>query len=260
MTHLTNVIVLGDRGTAERSQMITDRAAENDVEVADWCVFEQGEATGEDDLGKVDAVVTALSRALTTRASIWVPFPVEDLRREQHLRRLALVLQRHGLNLLLGPDLTPSNDVGFNEIDFALRQEVRAVDSLDRAATAAAGVEPLSDEIERVLAEQPAPSAARPGCGRHEGVFEVGERFYSTGEVARIFGKSDHWVSRGLRENVFTYPDGSPIEPIRIGQGGRRRFTVPVLCEMARSCYRRGTLTEQQLASLLAELSRTGGE
>lgn len=253
MTQLTNVIVLGDRGTAERSEMITAKAAESHTEIADWCVFEQGEAIGQDDLGQVDAVVAAVSRALTTRTSIWVPFPVEDLRREQHLRRLALVLQRHGLNLLLGPDLAPCNDLGYNEIDFALRQEVRAVDRLDRAATAAAGVEPLSEEIERVLAEQP----ARPEPGGSSAVFEVGERFYSTGEVARIFGKSDHWVSRGLRENVFTHPDGSPIEPIRIGRGGRRRFTVPVLCEMARSCYRRGTLTEQQLASLLAELSRT---
>jgi hypothetical protein len=259
MTQLTNVIVLGDRGTAERAEMITAKAAESGTEIADWCVFEQGEAIGQDDLGQVDAVVAALSRALTTRTFIWVPFPVEDLRREQHLRRLTLVLQRHGLNLLMGPDLTPCNDFGFNEIDFALRQEVRAVDRLDRVATAAAGVEPLSEEIERVLAENPAPASSRSESEGRSGVFEVGERFYSTGEVAQIFGKSDHWVSRGLRENVFTYPDGSPIEPIRIGKGGRRRFTVPVLCEMARSCYRRGTLTEQQLASLLAELSRSAG-
>lgn len=156
MTTMSNVIVLGDRGTAERSQVIAAKAAESGAEIADLFVFENGEAVRQNDLTKVEAVVAAVSRAIATRTSIWVPFPVEDLRREQHVRRLTLVLQRHGLNLLMGPDLTPGNKAGYTEIDFALRQEVRAVDALDHAATAAAGVEMLTDEIERALGEDPA--------------------------------------------------------------------------------------------------------
>lgn len=254
MTHLTNVIVLGDSDTAERTQMITERAVENGAQIVEVFAFEVGEAVGKDELVQVDAVVEAISRALVTQTNIWVPFPLQDLCREQHVRRLALVLQRHGLNLLLGPDLSPCTDGGYTEIDFALRQEVRAVDDLDGAAIAAAGIDTLSVEIAEALAGQSeAPREyERVSCG---GIFDIGERFYSTGEAAQLFGKSDDWVLRGLRENVFTYPDGSPIEPIRIGKGGRRRFSVPVLCAIARSCYRRGTLTEQQLKSLLTELA-----
>ena len=93
------------------------------------------------DLAEVEAVVAALSRAIGTRTDVWVPFPLQDLCREQHMRRLGLVLQRHGLNLLMGRELAPcSVDGGYNEIDMALRAEVRAVDSLDHAAMATAGV------------------------------------------------------------------------------------------------------------------------
>ena len=100
----------------------------------------------------VEAVVAALSRALALRADIWVPFPREDLSREEHVRRLSLVLQRHGLNLVLGPNLWPCPlSGGINEIDFALRREVRAVDDLDHAAVAAAALPTLSDEIEQAL-------------------------------------------------------------------------------------------------------------
>lgn len=46
-------------------------------------------------------VVAALGRAIVGRMDVWVPFPGPDFIREQHLRRLSLVLQRHGLNLRL---------------------------------------------------------------------------------------------------------------------------------------------------------------
>lgn len=73
-----------------------------------------------------------------------------DLRREQHYRRLSLVLQRHGLDLLVGHDLWPMPDTGgMNEIDYALRREVQAVDDLDRAALASAGVDSLERVVER---------------------------------------------------------------------------------------------------------------
>ena len=78
---------------------------------------------------------------------------MEDLGREQHVRRLSLVLQRHGLNLLMGQGLWPCPTTGgMNEADFALRREVQAVDDLDDAALAAVGFQTLGKEIELALA------------------------------------------------------------------------------------------------------------
>ncbi|ORA16384.1 DUF7229 domain-containing protein [Mycobacterium asiaticum] len=251
------VIVLGDRDTAKRAETLSEKAAEHGAVIAETHAFDLGEAASRDDLTQVEAVVGALRSAISTRTDIWVPFPLPDLGREQHLRRLSLVLQRHGVDLLLGRDLAPCPTTGgYNEIDYALRSEVRAVDSLDHAALASAGMVTLSDEIELALAEQ---SPASPAGSSGEPADEAGveEKFFSTSEVAKLFGKSVQWVYWGLREKVFTHVDGSPIEPIRIGKGGgRRRFSVPVLREMARSCYRRGTLSQDQLKAVLAKVSR----
>ena len=108
----------------------------------------------------------------------------------------------------------------------------------------------LSEEIELALAEAGARSEAPAIQTADEQRCDptgVGAKFFSTSEVATFFGKSVQWVYRGMREEIFTYPDGSIIEPIRIGKSGRRRFTLPVLRDMARSCYRRGTLSEERL-------------
>lgn len=59
---------------------------------------------------------------------------------------------------------------------------------------------------------------------------------------------------------AFTHTDGTRIEPLRVGGNGRRRFSLPVLREMARSCYRRGILSEDELLTLLAVLSRAEAE
>lgn len=124
------VLVIGDTDTADR--------------------------TAHDDLTDVDEVVAALSRAIITRTDLWCPFPLQDLGREQHFRRLSLALQRHGLNLLMGPDLDPCpTEGGYNEVDIALRTEVHAVDDLDNAALAAAGLCTLGAEIEAALARSP---------------------------------------------------------------------------------------------------------
>ena len=146
------VIVLGDEDTGQRVEMLAGKAAEHSASIAEVHTFEAGVPSSQDDLGQVDAVVAALSRALAMRTDIWVPFPHEDLRREEHIRRLSLVLQRHGLNLVLGPNLGPCPLAGgIHEIDVALRREVRAVDDLDHAAIAAAGLRTLSDEVEQAL-------------------------------------------------------------------------------------------------------------
>ncbi|MBU3706737.1 MAG: hypothetical protein FGM50_08680 [Mycobacterium sp.] len=266
MTHSVNtgyaVIVLGDRETVEREDL-AEKAADQGAVIAEVYSFDPGEAASNEDLGDVEAVVGALSRAIASRTNVWVPFPFPDFVREQHVRRISLVLQRHGLNMLMGRDLEPcTTDGGFNPVDFALRSEVQAVDLLDNAVVASAGIATLEAEIEQALAAAPA-MVAPPECppvSPSPADIAVGEKFYSTGEVARFFGKSAQWVYWGMREGVFTYPDGSVIEPVRIGKSGRRRFTVAVMCDMARACYRRGILSEDELLNLLSALSCEDGQ
>jgi hypothetical protein len=148
------VIVLGDHDTGQRADLLADKAAEHGAVISEIRTFDLGEVGSHDDLAQVDAVVTAVSQAICTKTDIWAPFPMQDLGREQHVRRLSLVLQRHGLNLLMGPGLWPCPTTGgMNEADFALRREVQAVDDLDDAALAAVGVQTLSKEIELALTE-----------------------------------------------------------------------------------------------------------
>ncbi len=146
------VVLLGDSETVNGLEHLSSLAAQNGTEIVDMFAFETGAAACNDSLAEVDAVVDALARAITARTPVWMPYPREDLWREQHFRRLAMVLQRHGLNLLYGTDFAPcTTEGGTTEIDFALRAEVRAVDELDRAALAVAGIETLSEEIEFAL-------------------------------------------------------------------------------------------------------------
>lgn len=238
-----DVYVLGDVDTAQRMDMLAEKASEHGAVIARAFAFPTGDAACNSDLTEVEAVVEALGRAIATRTDIWLPFWLQDLCREEHLRRLALTLQRHGLNLLLGPHLEPCPiEGGINQVDAALRNEVRSVYALDDAAMASAGMRALGSEIEAALA--------------HHAPEDSEERLFSTAEAASYFGKSPAWVSRGLRENVFVYADGSDVQPINVGKGGRR-FTVPMLRAMAWSAYRRGTLSPQRLQEVLAELSRS---
>ena len=84
------------------------------------------------------------------------------------------------------------------------------------------------------------------------------ERFYSTSEAAKFFGKSTQWLYWGMRNNIFTYENGSPIVPHQIGKGGRRRFTLHVITEIALSCRRRGNLKESDLKDILIRVARAG--
>lgn len=88
------------------------------------------------------------------------------------------------------------------------------------------------------------------------GVLAGVEKVYSTSEAAQFFGKSNQWLYWGMRNNIFTNPDGSKIEPQRIGKGGRRRFTLPVIHDIALSCYRRGNLKEHELKDILVKIAR----
>ena len=241
------VLVIGDTDTAERADMLAEKAAEKGVQIAQTFAFDPGAAAAHDDLTEIEAVVAALSQAIVTRRDLWCPFPLQDFSREQHFRRLSLALQRHGLNLLMGPNLSPCpTEGGYNEVDAALRKEVWAVDELDHAALASAGLRTLGDEIEAALSD----GSESPGC------FGGDETYFSTAEAATFFGKSASWLSRAVRDGVLTYPDGSPIEVLRVGTSGRLRFTAAVLRDIAHACHRRGILCRRQLDAVLAELSR----
>ncbi|BBZ21696.1 hypothetical protein MHIB_01140 [Mycolicibacter hiberniae] len=159
---VTRIILLGDRATVElHAELAADAATKNCTIVEAFC-FEVGEAGGTDDLTDVDAVIAAVGRAIAGRMDVWVPFPGPDFTREQHLRRISMVLQRHGLNLRLTRDLFSAPiDGGMNEIDFALRREVRAVDDLDHAALAAEGAKSLSREIALALGGSRGPQTVR---------------------------------------------------------------------------------------------------
>lgn len=164
----SQVILLGDHDTALRHRDdLSQHAAQQGCAIADAFSFEPGEAVSHDDLTEVDAIVSALGRAIADRMDIWVPFLAPDLGREQHWRRMSLVLQRHGLNLRFGRDLDPFPTAGgYSEVDFALRREVQVVDELDNAALAAVGAESLGREIELALVAANAPTPATSAVRR----------------------------------------------------------------------------------------------
>ncbi len=256
------VLVLGDRETAEHLDMLGRQAAEQGVVIAQTFSFAPGEAAARDDLADIEAVVAALGRAVATRTDIWLPFPVEDLRREQHFRRLSLALQRHGLNLLLGRDLAPCPvEGGYSEIDAALRAEVRAVDELDAAALAAVGVRTLGIEIELAALVTEDGRPENSPVSDHEPPSDdlAVRRRFSTAEVAACLGKSPDWISRGLRNRKFSYPDGSTVVAIQAGRGGRRTFTVAMIRAIAQSGYRSGALSPAQFNAVLTRLKSAAG-
>ena len=86
-----------------------------------------------------------------------------------------------------------------------------------------------------------------------EAMLDGAEKAYSTSQAARFFGKSNQWIYWGLK-GIFTYKDGTPIEPERVGPIGKRRFTLPIIREIALSCYRRGNLTEEELHAVMAKI------
>ena len=86
-----------------------------------------------------------------------------------------------------------------------------------------------------------------------ESLLEGVEKVYSTGEAAKFFGRSNQWLYWGLREGIFTYKDGTPILPER-AENGRRRFTLPLIREIAKSCYRRGQIQETELEEVMAKV------
>lgn len=85
------------------------------------------------------------------------------------------------------------------------------------------------------------------------------EKVYSTSDVADFFGKTKQWVYWGLtpREDgtyPFSYRNGDPIVPERYGRLGVRRFTLPLIREIALSCHRRATISLDELEVVMAKI------
>ena len=146
------IIVLGDHDTGRRADVLAEKAAEHGAVITEIHAFDPGQAGSHDDLAQVDVVNSAESGHRHQDRHLG-PISNGGSRPGQHVRRLSLVLQRHGLNLVMGPGLWPYPITGgMNEADFALRREVQAVDDLDHAALAAVGFKTLGKEIELALA------------------------------------------------------------------------------------------------------------
>ena len=80
------------------------------------------------------------------------------------------------------------------------------------------------------------------------------EPTYSAREAAAMLGRSYSWLDQGLRDNKFTLPDGTTVQPLRT-PGGYRRFTPAMLRDIALCCYRHRWFTMDALKLVLRELA-----
>ncbi|ACU41397.1 hypothetical protein PBI_ARCHERS7_195 [Mycobacterium phage ArcherS7] len=91
------------------------------------------------------------------------------------------------------------------------------------------------------------------------------EPVVSTTEAAEYFDRTSQWIYWGLKpdektgEHIFTWPDGSPIVPERVGdpETGHRRFTMPILRAILQSCYRRGNIDPDELRTIMRRIRYT---
>lgn len=125
-----------------------------------------------------------------------------------------------------------------------------AVEPTPEPAPEPVAVEPVSEPAPEPVAAAPEPVVEADDDELLAGV----EKVYSTAEAAEFFGKSNQWLYWGLRNNIFVDVNGQTIEPHRIGKGKRRRFTLPIIREIALACYRRGNLKEDELKAILRKI------
>lgn len=125
-----------------------------------------------------------------------------------------------------------------------------AVEPTPEPAPEPVAAEPVSEPAPEPVAAAPEPVVEADDDELLAGV----EKVYSTAEAAEFFGKSNQWLYWGLRNNIFVDVNGQTIEPHRIGKGKRRRFTLPIIREIALACYRRGNLKEDELKAILRKI------
>jgi hypothetical protein len=87
---------------------------------------------------------------------------------------------------------------------------------------------------------------------------ELRGRFTSVTEpdlTLTVLGEAEHHMEWRNEAGTLTFKYfADPIEPIRIGLTNRRRFTLPVIREIALSCYRLGNFKEDELKTVLTRI------
>jgi len=109
------------------------------------------------------------------------------------------------------------------------------------AASAATGV--AIQEVTTTSAD-PIPQVASVGL----------EPTYSAREAAVLLGRSYSWLDQRLRQDQFTLPDGTVLEPLRT-PGGYRRFTIAMLRDIALCGYRHHWFSMEKLKSTFYQLA-----
>ena len=115
--------------------------------------------------------------------------------------------------------------------------------SSDRGVTGVVYSPPEVDPIEAIASMTDEELMAATGV----------EPIFSTAEAAQFFDRSNQWLYWGLREKIFVDEAGNPIVPDWSGDmsRGRRRFTIPIIREIAKSSYRRGNFDLDHLKRVM---------
>jgi hypothetical protein len=80
------------------------------------------------------------------------------------------------------------------------------------------------------------------------------EPTYSAREAAALLGRSFSWLDQRVRKGQFVLVDGTTVQPLRTA-GGYRRFSLPMLKDIALSGYRHGWFTMDKLKFAFRELA-----
>ncbi len=80
------------------------------------------------------------------------------------------------------------------------------------------------------------------------------EPTYSAREAAALLGRSYSWLDQRSRRGEFVRLDGAVVQPLRT-TGRYRRFTLPMLKEIATCCYRNHWYSFDELKSVFRELA-----
>jgi hypothetical protein len=83
------------------------------------------------------------------------------------------------------------------------------------------------------------------------------EPVYSAKAASRLLGRSYSWLDQRLRAGEFTLRDGTTVQPLRT-PGGYRRFSLPMLEDIAVSGYRSGWFSMDELEFAIGELLTAG--
>jgi hypothetical protein len=79
------------------------------------------------------------------------------------------------------------------------------------------------------------------------------EPTYSAREAAALLGRSFSWLDQRVRKGQFVLVDGTTVQPLRTA-GGYRRFSLPMLEDIALIGYRSGWFSMDELTSTYREL------